>query len=96
MHRESERFAADWERQHGKIRIPEINPNGKKWHQDPPAGLTCAGELVKEGFDVTVFEALHEAEVFTYGIPEFRLPKEIVKQEVSYLENSVSKSKKIL
>ena len=85
-----ERFAADWERQHGRIKIPEIKPpNGKRVAivGSGPAGLTCAGELVKEGFDVTVFEALHEAGgVLTYGIPEFRLPKEIVKQEVSYLE----------
>ena len=52
-----------------------------------PAGLTAAGELVKEGFDVTIFEALHEpGGVLVYGIPEFRLPKDIVRKEISYLE----------
>lgn len=52
-----------------------------------PAGLTVAGELAKEGFDVTVFEALHDSGgVLVYGIPEFRLPKEIVKKEIQYLE----------
>jgi len=85
-----ERFAADWEREKKCIEIPQVKPsNGKKVAVvgSGPAGLTCAGELVKEGFDVTIFEALHEAGgVLVYGIPEFRLPKEIVKQEISYLE----------
>jgi glutamate synthase (NADPH/NADH) small chain len=85
-----ERFAADWEREKKLIEIPQVKPaNGKKVAVvgSGPAGLTCAGELVKEGFDVTIFEALHEAGgVLVYGIPEFRLPKEIVRQEISYLE----------
>lgn len=85
-----ERFAADWERQHGEVTIPEKKlPNGKKIAVigSGPAGLTCAGELVKDGFDVTIFEALHEpGGVLVYGIPEFRLPKQIVRQEINYLE----------
>ncbi|MBN2189578.1 MAG: FAD-dependent oxidoreductase, partial [Chitinispirillaceae bacterium] len=85
-----ERFAADWERENNRIEVPEVKPaNGKKVAVvgSGPAGLTCAGELVKEGFEVTVFEALHEAGgVLVYGIPEFRLPKEIVRQEIRYLE----------
>lgn len=85
-----ERFAADWEREHGEIEIPKCNPkNGLKVAVvgSGPAGLTCAGELVKEGFDVIIFEALHETGgVLVYGIPEFRLPKSIVKKEIDYLE----------
>jgi glutamate synthase (NADPH/NADH) small chain len=85
-----ERFAADYEREHGEVEIPQIKPsNGKKVAVvgSGPAGLTCAGELVKEGFAVTIFEALHEAGgVLVYGIPEFRLPKAIVKSEIEYLE----------
>lgn len=85
-----ERFSADWERTNTEIKAPQIKPkNGKKVGivGSGPAGLTVAGELVKEGFDVTVFEALHEAGgVLVYGIPEFRLPKEIVKKEIHYLE----------
>ena len=85
-----ERFAADWERTHDATEIPEKKvPNGKKVAivGSGPAGLTCAGELIKEGFAVTIFEALHEAGgVLVYGIPEFRLPKDIVKKEISYLE----------
>jgi glutamate synthase (NADPH/NADH) small chain len=85
-----ERFAADWERENNKVAIPPVKPkNGSKVAiiGSGPAGLTCAGELIKEGFDVTIFEALHEAGgVLVYGIPEFRLPKDIVKQEINYLE----------
>ena len=85
-----ERFSADWERANTEIKAPEIKPkNGKKVGivGSGPAGLTVAGELAKEGFDVTVFEALHESGgVLVYGIPEFRLPKEIVKKEIHYLE----------
>jgi glutamate synthase (NADPH/NADH) small chain len=85
-----ERFAADWEREKGVVEIPACKPkNGKKVAivGSGPAGLTCAGELIKEGFDVTVFEALHETGgVLVYGIPEFRLPKEIVKKEIEFLE----------
>jgi len=85
-----ERFAADWERENAEIIIPKVKPkNGKKIGVvgSGPAGLTLAGELAKEGFEVTVFEALHESGgVLVYGIPEFRLPKEIVKKEINYLE----------
>jgi glutamate synthase (NADPH) small chain len=85
-----ERFAADWEMARGSFAMPPLKPrNGKKVGVvgSGPAGLTTAGELVKEGFDVTIFEAFHEAGgVLVYGIPEFRLPKEIVKKEISYLE----------
>jgi glutamate synthase (NADPH/NADH) small chain len=85
-----ERFAADYEMTHGEFVMPEMKPkNGKKVGVvgSGPAGLTAAGELVKQGFDVTIFEALHEpGGVLVYGIPEFRLPKEIVKKEISYLE----------
>jgi glutamate synthase (NADPH/NADH) small chain len=85
-----ERFAADWEREHTDIPVPDIKPgNGKKVGivGSGPAGLTVAGELIKEGYDVTVFEALHQpGGVLVYGIPEFRLPKEIVAREIAYLE----------
>jgi glutamate synthase (NADPH/NADH) small chain len=84
-----ERFAADWERERGTVQLPPIKPlNGFRVAVvgSGPAGLTVAGELIKEGFEVTVFEALHEpGGVLVYGIPEFRLPKEIVKQEIQYL-----------
>lgn len=86
-----ERFAADWQRANSIINTPAVKiKNGKQVAVigSGPAGLTCAGDLVKNGFDVTVFEALHEAGgVLVYGIPEFRLPKEIVKKEIQYLEN---------
>jgi glutamate synthase (NADPH/NADH) small chain len=85
-----ERFAADYERAAGKIEIPKVEaPTGKKIAivGAGPAGLTIAGDLVKVGHDVTVFEALHKAGgVLIYGIPEFRLPKAIVDAEVDYLE----------
>jgi glutamate synthase (NADPH) small chain len=85
-----ERFAADYERATGKIDIPKVAaPTGKKIAivGAGPAGLTIAGDLVKIGHDVTVFEALHKAGgVLIYGIPEFRLPKAIVDAEVDYLE----------
>jgi glutamate synthase (NADPH/NADH) small chain len=85
-----ERFAADYEREHNLTAIPDKKAaNGKKVAVvgSGPAGLTCAGELVKEGFEVTIFEALHEpGGVLVYGIPEFRLPKAIVAQEISNLE----------
>jgi glutamate synthase (NADPH/NADH) small chain len=85
-----ERFAADFERDHNLIVIPEKKAaNGKKVAVigSGPAGLTCAGELIKEGFAVTIFEALHEpGGVLVYGIPEFRLPKAIVAQEIAYLQ----------
>jgi glutamate synthase (NADPH) small chain len=84
-----ERFCADWERDHGPMVLPTLKPkNGKKIGVvgSGPAGLTAGGELIKEGFDVTIFEALHEpGGVLLYGIPEFRLPKDIVKKEIDYL-----------
>jgi len=84
-----ERFAADYERNAGKISIPpSVKSNGKKIvvAGAGPAGLTIAGDLVKLGYDVTIFEALHKAGgVLVYGIPEFRLPKAIVEAEVEYL-----------
>ncbi|MFC1528645.1 NADPH-dependent glutamate synthase [Candidatus Latescibacterota bacterium] len=85
-----ERFASDFERSQGKITIPELSPpTGKKVAVvgSGPSGLTVAGDLVKMGHEVTVFEALHKAGgVLVYGIPEFRLPKAIVEAEISYLE----------
>jgi len=84
-----ERFAADWERDHDAAQLPAKKPlNGKRVAivGSGPAGLTVAGELVKWGFDVTVFEALHQpGGVLVYGIPEFRLPKTIVQSEIDYL-----------
>ncbi len=84
-----ERFAADFERSAGKIKLPDISkPTGKKVAVigAGPAGLTVAGDLIKLGHQVTIFEALHEpGGVLVYGIPEFRLPKEIVRFEVDYL-----------
>lgn len=85
-----ERFVADYERENADIVMPEIAPSsGFKIAVvgGGPAGLTAAGSLVQKGHDVTVFEALHRpGGVLVYGIPEFRLPKDIVAQEVSYLE----------
>ena len=85
-----ERFIADWEREHGEIPLPpKPAPSGKKVAiiGAGPAGLTVAGDLIRFGHEVTVFEALHKAGgVLLYGIPEFRLPKAIVQKEVDYLE----------
>ncbi len=85
-----ERFIADHERRGGEFRIPELSPGtGKRVAVvgAGPAGLTVAGDLIRLGHAVTVFEALHEpGGVLIYGIPQFRLPKEIVHAEVSYLE----------
>ncbi len=85
-----ERFASDFEREHGEMQIPEIPRwTGKKVAVvgAGPAGLTVAGDLVKKGHKVTVFEALHTAGgVLMYGIPEFRLPKKIVQAEVEYVK----------
>jgi glutamate synthase (NADPH) small chain len=85
-----ERFVADFERSQGSVSIPEIAPStGKKIAivGSGPAGLTVAGELVKLGHDVTIFEALHiPGGVLVYGIPEFRLPKAIVAAEIDYLK----------
>ncbi len=86
-----ERFAADWERVHGGGETPKIMPaTGQKVAVvgSGPAGLTCAAELAKWGHEVTVFEALHEAGgVLVYGIPEFRLPKDILAVEVDNLRD---------
>lgn len=84
-----ERFAADYERESGKIHVPTIaQKNGKKIAVigSGPAGLSFAGDMVKHGYSVTVFEALHEiGGVLKYGIPEFRLPNEIVDVEIDGL-----------
>lgn len=76
-----ERFVADWSRENGFAPKAAENKNGKRVAVvgSGPAGLTCAGDLAKLGYEVTVFEALHEpGGVLTYGIPEFRLPKDTV------------------
>lgn len=78
-----ERFVADWARENGIKPVGAKEMNGKKVAVigSGPAGLTCAGDLAKLGYDVTIFEALHKAGgVLVYGIPEFRLPKEAVVQ----------------
>ena len=81
-----ERFVADWARENNIAPQPATEKKGKKVAVIGacPAGLTCAGDLAKLGYDVTIFEALHEAGgVLLYGIPEFRLPKdEVVKAEI--------------
>ena len=86
-----ERFVADWAREQG------IKPQGATEKKDKkvavigsgPAGLTCAGDLAKMGYDVTIFEALHEAGgVLVYGIPEFRLPKtDVVAKEIENVKS---------
>ena len=84
-----ERYAADWESAHGSSSRPAIAPRkGKRVGVvgSGPAGLTCAGELAKMGYDVTIYEALHKpGGVLVYGIPEFRLPKAIVQRECDYV-----------
>ena len=83
-----ERFVADWHREHGGAGAHAAEPNGRRVAVvgSGPSGLTCAGELAKKGYDVTVFEALHTVGgVLVYGIPEFRLPKAIVASEVDGL-----------
>ena len=81
-----ERFVADWSRENGFVPEAPETTNGKKVAVigSGPAGLTCAGDLAKLGYEVTIFEALHEpGGVLLYGIPEFRLPKEgVVKPEI--------------
>ena len=84
-----ERFVADWHNEHVNEAPAKPAPNGHKVAivGSGPAGLTCAGDLAKKGYDVTVFEALHLAGgVLVYGIPEFRLPKKIVQKEVDGLK----------
>lgn len=88
-----ERYVADWERAHPEISEKQrerIKPNGKKVAMvgSGPAGLTCAADLAKLGYEVTIFEAFHVAGgVLMYGIPEFRLPKDIVQGEVDYVRS---------
>jgi len=85
-----ERYVADWEAAHEPVK-PVIQPaNGKKVAVIGcgPGGLTCAGDLAKMGYDVTIFEAFHDTGgVLRYGIPEFRLPKHIVDREVAYVKS---------
>ena len=84
-----ERFVADYHNAHAKDEVKRPTPNGHKVAVvgAGPAGLTCAGDLAKMGYDVTIYEALHLAGgVLVYGIPEFRLPKAIVNKEVEGLK----------
>jgi glutamate synthase (NADPH/NADH) small chain len=86
-----ERFLADWERTEGHLEKPELlPPSGKRVAVigAGPAGLTCAGDLARYGHQVIIFEALHApGGVLIYGIPEFRLPKDVVYAEVDYLKS---------
>lgn len=87
-----ERFVADYAREHGldKVEASEIVPKGKKVAivGSGPSGLTAAGDLAKLGYDVTIYEAFHVAGgVLMYGIPQFRLPKEIVQHEIKALKD---------
>ena len=87
-----ERFVADYHNAHGHQggapAVPERNGHKVAVVGSGPAGLTCAGDLARKGYDVTVFEALHQVGgVLVYGIPEFRLPKAIVAKEVARLEH---------
>lgn len=90
-----ERFVADYEREHGTGELPpRAEPTGKKVAVvgSGPSGLTVAGDLIVKGHDVTIFEAFHKpGGVLVYGIPEFRLPKDIVAQEVNFLERQGAK-----
>ena len=84
-----ERFVADWHNAHAEAPAQKPAPNGHKVAVvgSGPSGLTCAGDLAKKGYAVTVYEALHTAGgVLVYGIPEFRLPKSIVAKEVEALK----------
>ena len=84
-----ERFVADWHMANSKEAPAKPEPNGHKVAVigSGPSGLTCAGDLAKKGYDVTVYEALHIAGgVLAYGIPEFRLPKTIVQKEIDGLK----------
>ena len=88
-----ERYVADWDRAHSEVIEKQINRVDSKGKRvaivgSGPAGLTCAADLAKRGFEVTIFEALHTAGgVLIYGIPEFRLPKSIVQGEVDYVKS---------
>lgn len=84
-----ERFVADWHNEHNSGTTVPAEPNGHRVAVvgSGPSGLTCAGDLAKKGYKVSVFEALHTAGgVLVYGIPEFRLPKKIVEKEVDTLK----------
>ena len=84
-----ERFVADYHMANAKPVETKIEKNGKRVAVvgSGPSGITCAGELIKKGYDVTVFEALHKAGgVLSYGIPEFRLPKDLVAKEIETVE----------
>jgi glutamate synthase (NADPH) small chain len=83
-----ERFVADYEQRMGIVSLPKITPTGKKVAVvgSGPSGLTVAGDLIQKGHKVRVFEALHElGGVLVYGIPEFRLPKPIVREQLDYM-----------
>ncbi|NLN65629.1 MAG: NADPH-dependent glutamate synthase, partial [Clostridiaceae bacterium] len=85
-----ERFAADWYMANRQTKVEEIQKNGKKVAVvgSGPAGLTCAGDLAKLGYNVTIFEAFHTpGGVLMYGIPEFRLPKELVQREIDMVRS---------
>ena len=85
-----ERFVADYHMEHAEHVDTKIEKNGHKVAVvgSGPSGITCAGELIKKGYDVTVFEALHKAGgVLSYGIPEFRLPKDLVAREIKTVED---------
>lgn len=84
-----ERFVADWYMNniHSKIEVPQKNNKKVAIIGSGPASLTCAGDLANMGYNVTIFEAFHvPGGVLVYGIPEFRLPKDIVKKEIDYLK----------
>ena len=84
-----ERFVADWARENNVTQTKEVSKNGIKTAVigAGPAGLSCAGDLAKMGYDVTIFEAFHTpGGVLMYGIPQFRLPKEIVSREIETLK----------
>jgi len=83
-----ERFVADYEQRMGTHILPKVEPTGKKVAivGSGPSGLTVAGDLIQKGHKVRVFEALHEVGgVLVYGIPEFRLPKQIVREQIDYM-----------
>ena len=84
-----ERFCADYAMQHASAKTERPAPNGHRVAVvgSGPSGLTCAGDLAKLGYDVTIFEALHTpGGVLVYGIPEFRLPKRLVREEIATVE----------
>src|SRR4029077_4980529 len=83
-----ERFVADYEKRMGTHVVPNVPPTGKKVAVvgSGPSGLTVAGDLIQKGHKVRVFEALHElGGVLVYGIPEFRLPKQIIREQLDYM-----------